>query len=273
MTHDGGGHPSWTAADVAKRSPVPLYYQLAELIRERVQSGSLGPGDQLPSERELAEQVGISRMTARQALAYLVRDGALVARPGVGTFVAAPKLTYDALHLLGFTEETMRHGEPVASRVLEQSVVTAPPPVAAALFLADGEATIKVVRLRSAGDVPILLETSFLPAACCPGLDQEDLERSSLYGLLELRYGLRLQRTSQTIEATLANDYESDLFDVVAGAPMLLLEGVTYTDEDRPVESFKAVYRADRLKFALASRRESNGRDPAAAPQVSLVLR
>jgi GntR family transcriptional regulator len=272
MTQDGSGRPGWSAADVAKRSPVPLYYQLAELIRERVRSGTLRPGDQLPSERELAEQVGISRMTARQALAYLVRDGALVARPGVGTFVAAPKLTYDALHLRGFTEETIRHGEPVASRVLEQSVVTPPPPVAAALLLADAEPVIKVVRLRSAGDAPVLLETSFLPAACCPGLDTEDLERDSLYRLLELRYGLRMQWTRQTIEATLANDYESDLFGVEPGAPMLLLDGVTYADEDRPVESFKAVYRADRLKFALASRRETNG-DDLAAPQVSLVLR
>lgn len=91
-----------------KSSPIPLYYQLAELIRERIQSGELKPGDQLPSERDLSEQVAISRMTVRQAVAYLVREGTLVVKPGVGTFVAEPKLTYDALHLLGFTEEMIR---------------------------------------------------------------------------------------------------------------------------------------------------------------------
>ncbi len=262
----------WQTATLSKGSPIPLYYQLAEVIRERVRSGELAPGRQLPSERELAEQAGISRMTARQAVAYLVRDGTLSVRHGVGTFVAEPKLTYDALHLLGFTEETMRHGGAVGSRVLEQAVVSPPPAVAVALELGAGEAAIKVVRLRSAGDVPVLLETSFLPATLCPGLAEEDLGRHSLYALLELRHGLRLERARQTIEATLANDYESALFALPAGAPMLLLEGVAYAEGGRPVEHFKAVYRADRLKLELESRREGGGPVGAGARQVSVVL-
>ncbi len=262
---------NWQGMLLSKESPIPLYYQLAELIRERVRGGVLAPGAQLPAERELAEQVGISRMTARQAIAFLVRDGTLVARHGVGTFVAAPKLTYDALHLLGFTEETMRHGDSVASRVLEQSVVPPPPGVAADLGLGPEERVVKVVRLRSAGETPILLETSWLPAARVPGLDQADLGAQSLYTLIELRHGLRLRRARQTIAATIANGYESELFDLPVGAPMLLLEGVTFDDEERPVESVKAVYRADRLKLALESWREGVG--PAtAAPQVSVVL-
>ncbi|MBA3416926.1 MAG: GntR family transcriptional regulator, partial [Chloroflexia bacterium] len=111
----------WSVLAPDKTSPVPLYHQLAEAIRERVRSGTLPPGEQLPPERELAERVGISRMTARQALAELTRDGALEVRHGVGTFVAAPKLTYDALHLLGFTEATLQHGDAARSRVLEQA--------------------------------------------------------------------------------------------------------------------------------------------------------
>jgi GntR family transcriptional regulator len=262
----------WQTAPLSKGSPIPLYYQLAEVIRERVRSGELAPGRQLPSERELAEQAGISRMTARQAVAYLVRDGTLSVRHGVGTFVAEPKLTYDALHLLGFTEETMRHGGAVASRVLEQAAVTPPPAVAAALGLAAEEPTIKIVRLRAAGETPVLLETSFVPAASCPGLESEDLETQSLYLLLELRYGMRLQRARQTIEATVANAYESGLFGVAAGTPMLLLEGVTYTDDDRPAEYFKAVYRADRITLELESRRDGGPHDNLAAPQMSVVL-
>src|SRR3712207_5275852 len=93
-----------------KHSPIPLYYQLAELLRERIRLGEFKPGDQLPSERALSEQYAISRMTARQALTFLVREGTLIARHGLGTFVAEPKLTYDTLHLLGFTEEMMHRG-------------------------------------------------------------------------------------------------------------------------------------------------------------------
>jgi GntR family transcriptional regulator len=257
---------------VSKRSPVPLYYQLAEWLRERIRSGELAPGDQLPADRELAEHAGISRMTARQAIAYLVRDGTLIVKPGIGTFVAEPKLAYDALHLLGFTEETMRHGGAVSSRVLEQTIVTPPAIVAAALELRPGEAAVKIVRLRSAGETPVLLETSFVPASGCPGLEEADLETQSLYLLLDLRYGIRLQRARQTIEATVANEYESDLFGIAPGTPMLLLEGVTYADGDRPAEYFKAVYRADRIKFELESRRDAGHGSITTAPQMSVVL-
>ena len=271
-TGNGRGDPDWSSPAPDKRSPIPLYYQLAELIRGRVRSGELRPGDQLPAERELADRAGISRMTARQALAYLVRDGTLLVRPGVGTFVAEPKLAFDALHLLGFTEETTRLGGVVASRVLEQAIDVPPPAIATALGLAPSETTVKVVRLRADGGTPLLLETSHLPTTLCPGLQREDLETHSLYTLLELRYGLRLHRARQVVEATIANEYESGLFRIHVGAPMLLLEGVTCTEDDRPVEVFKAIYRADRVKFALESHRETGRTTSAGAPQVSVVL-
>lgn len=258
---------------ISKRSPIPLYYQLAELIRERIRSGELASGEQLPSDRELAEQAGISRMTARQAIAYLVRDGTLVVKPGIGTFVAEPKLTYDAHHLLGFTEETMQHGGAVTTTVLEQDVIVPPPLVASALGLGPGETAVKIVRLRGAGETPVLLGTSYVPARRCPGLETADLGSQSLYGLLELRYSIRPQLARQTIEATVANEYESGLFGVDAGTPMLLLEGVTYTDDDRPAEYFKAVYRADRIRLEMESRRDAGSRSEAAPPQMNVVLR
>lgn len=154
---------------IEKSSPIPLYYQLAESIKEQIGSGHLRPGEQLPAERDLAEQVGISRMTARQAIAYLVREGTLEVRHGAGTFVASPKLTYDALHLLGFTAEMMRQGGVVGSRVLEQTVVTPPPRVAAELNLAPDDQAAKIVRLRFSNETPLLLETSFIPIALYPG--------------------------------------------------------------------------------------------------------
>lgn len=238
-----------------KNHPIPLYYQLVELIRERIQAGELKAGAQLPSERELSEQAGISRMTARQAVTYLVREGVLVVKPGVGTFVAEPKLAHNALHLLGFTEEIMQRGGAATSRVLEQAIVTPPLQVATGLNLASGETAIKIVRLRLSEEIPLLLETIFIPTTLCPGLEDEDLAAKSLYVLLEQQYGLHLSRTRQTLEVTTANDYESYLFNIELGAPMILLEGVTYLDRDRPVEYFKAIYRGDRFKFELESQR------------------
>jgi GntR family transcriptional regulator len=254
-----------------KQSPIPLYYQLAELLREQIRQGELAPGAQVPAERILAAHYGISRMTARQAIAYLVREGVVMARHGLGTFVAEPKLTHDALHLLGFTEEIMRQGGTVISQVIEQHRQAAPPAVAEALALDAGAEVIKVVRLRLTHELPLLLETSYLTAALCPGLDRVDLASQSLYSVLELRYGLRLRRARQVLEATTANDFEAEQFGITTEMAMFLLEGVAFDELDRPIEYSKAIYRGDRFKFSFTSERGSGAADPEGA-QISVVF-
>ncbi|HJZ46395.1 MAG TPA: GntR family transcriptional regulator [Roseiflexaceae bacterium] len=255
-----------------KSSPIPLYYQLAELIKEQIRLGELKPGEQLPAERVLSEEHAISRMTARQAIAYLTREGTLVARHGLGTFVAEPKLTHDTLHLLGFTEEIMQRGGNAISRVVEQAIVAPPLRVAGELQLRADELVVKIVRLRLSDDLPLLLETTFIPAYVCPGLERENLATQSLYALLEQRCGLRLKRARQTLESTVANEYESRLFGIVAGLPMILLEGVTTDEQARPVEYFKAIYRGDRFKFAFESERSVWLNDTPGMPRISVVL-
>ena len=254
-----------------KNSPIPLYYQLAEYLRERIKAGEYAPGDKLPAERELCEQTGVSRMTVRQALTYLTRDGVLVARPGVGTFVAESKLTYDALHLLGFTEEMMKVGGVVTSRVIEQAVVEPPQHVASKLSLPPGQSAIRIVRLRLAGATPMLLETTYVPAALCAGLEHENLAVNSLYVLMEQRYGLRLKFARQTLETVSTNEFESLHFELPAGTPMFLLEGVTYIDNGQPAEYFKAAYRGDRFKFALTSQRDF-ANESSDVPHLSVVM-
>jgi GntR family transcriptional regulator len=244
------------ALAVQKDNPVPLYYQLAEQIRERIASGEFQPGDRLASARLISEEAGISRMTVRQALDYLVRQGHLVVRHGAGTFVAVPKLTYHAVHLLGFTQEMIEQGRQPSSTVLEQAVLSPPTQVAARLGIQPNRPVVKVARLRLSQSIPVLLETVFLPHDSCPGLEREDLSEVSLYGLLEERYRLRPMRSRQTLEATIANDYESGLFEVPIGTPMILLEGVTFGPGDLPMEFFKAVFRGDRFQFEFESHGE-----------------
>lgn len=255
-----------------RRSPVPLYYQLVEHLRTRIRSGELKPGERLPSEVELGKRAGISRMTVRQALIYLAREGVLEIKPGVGTFVAEPKLAYDALHLLGFTEEMMARGGTVRSEVLEHAVVSCPPYAAAGLELSEDEPVVKIVRLRLVDEVPLLLETSFVPAALCPGLEDEDLAERALYELLEGRYGLRLERARQSIEARAASELEQRLFGIEAGTANILLEGVSYAEQGLPVEYFAAIYRGDRFRFTMDSRRQGRPEEEAGAPRVGVVM-
>lgn len=238
-----------------KQSPIPLYYQLAERIKDQIHAGELAAGDQLPPERDLAQQMGVSRMTARQALAYLVHEGLLEVRQGVGAFVTPPKLTHNAIHLVGFTEEMRGQGGAVTSMVLEQAVVISPPVVARRLGLPPQAEAVRITRLRQVNQLPLLLETSYLPAHLCPDLAQIDLTQHSLYAVLETRYHLHPHHTRESVEATVANAYEEQQLQVPSGAAMLLLEGITYSSDDLPIEYFKAIYRGDRFKFALESRR------------------
>lgn len=256
-----------------RQSPIPLYYQLAELLGEQIRQGQLQAGDQIPSERDLSDQHMISRMTVRQAIVFLVREGILITRHGLGTFVAEPKLTSEVSHLLGFTETIMQRGGTVSSRVLEQAIIAAPPRIAAGLGITKGARVVKIVRLRLSAGVPLLLETSYLPHLICPGIEREDLATQSLYTLLRQRYGIQIERAAQTLEATITNEFEAHLFGLDPGAPMVLLEGVAHDRSDAPIEYFKAVYRADRFKFAFASQRDHDlSEERELAHHVSVVL-
>ncbi len=167
----------------------------------------------------------------------------------------------------------MRQGAATTSHVLEQTLVTPPAPIARDLDLAAEAATTKIVRLRLSHDVPLLLETVYVPSSVCPGLELEDLTTQSLYSLLEGKYNLRLSRTRQTLEAISANEYEADLFGVPLGTGMLLVEGVTYLNTDRPAEYYKAIYRGDRFKVEMASQRDISSTEVTSAPRMSVVLR
>lgn len=253
----------WRMNLPGKQSPVPLYYQLAEAIEDQIAQGVLAPGDRLPSERDIAQQAGISRMTVRQALTYLAERGAIDSRQGVGTFVAYPKLTSDPLHLLGFTEQMMAIGGEVSSRVLGQELVPSPPPIATALRIEAGALVVRIQRLRSLNGTPMLLETSHFPEHLVTGLESIDLNHRSLYATLDFDYGVRLTHAQQCVEAVAANTAESALFGIDQGAPMLLLEGVAWTAENDPGEYFKAVYRGDRFKFALVANEPAAAETPA----------
>jgi GntR family transcriptional regulator len=119
-------------------------------------------------------------------------------------------------------------------------------------------------------EVPVLLETVHVPAQRFAGLERADLSRQSLYRLMREHYGVTIKGSSHTLEAVQANDYERHLFGVSAGTPLILLQGVTYDEADRPVEYFKAVYRGDRFKIQLDSRPQHEQNN---ASLMSVVMR
>lgn len=240
-----------------RSAPIPLYYQIKTWLVEAIESGQLSPGDRAPSERELTQRFGVSRMTVRQATAELESQGYLHRVQGKGTFVATPKVEQPLAALTSFTEDMRRRGMVPGTRLLSAEALPAGRWIAAALRLADSDRVYRLERLRLADGAPMALETSHIPVGAAPGLLESEAVKGSLYQVLAERYGLHLQRASQTLEAVAAGSYEAEALGVREGAPILLLERISYDQADRPVEFVRSLYRGDRYRFTTElSRRE-----------------
>ncbi len=239
---------------IDKETPIPYHYQLRELLRGEIVAGRWAVDEKLPSERELCEAFDLSRTTVREAIDALVNEGLLRREKGRGTFVASPKILEGLLQSpTGFSDSMVEQGIPVQTRVLRVEVGTAPYVVAQELRINSHDPIIIIDRLRCIFDEPILIVTSYLPQKLFPALIDEDLTDTSLYYLLRTRYGITIAKAKRYMEAVAANEMEAKLLKISTGAPLMLIESTTYTDEDLPFEYFKARHRGDRTRFLVES--------------------
>lgn len=245
-------------ARLKRNHPLPLYVQLHESLRADIHAGRWQPHQQLPSERELCERFRVSRITVRQALLELTREGLIYSRVGKGTFVSEPKIDQQLKTLTGFSQDMCARGSTPSSRVLEAKLQPATNDQASALHVSPNSEIVILSRIRFADGVPLAIETAHLPHHLCPNLLHHDFAVESLYDVLEREYGYRLTRAEQTIEAALANPREMALLQLVPPAPVLVMERLTFTDQGVLIEHVHSTYRGDRYKFrsALAPRPE-----------------
>jgi GntR family transcriptional regulator len=212
----------------------------------------------LPSERDLAAEFGVSRMTARMAVEELADQGFVYRVQGRGTFVRQPWVS-KSLALTSFTEDMLARGMRPATKVLASAERPAGAAAGHDLQISPAEPVVFVRRVRLADGVPICLEAVELPAALVPGLLGEALT-GSLYDLLASRYRIRITHAEQRIRATVLDQDEADLLGVAPVSPALLVERVSLDRAGRPVERARSVYRADRYDFRVAVDRRGPGR-------------
>jgi GntR family transcriptional regulator len=204
----------------------PLYARIQEYIAELILSGKLAPDSKIQSERDFSDDLGVSRMTVRRAMTELVNEGLLERKHGSGTYVARPKITYESSELANYTLAMQRRNIAVASQLLEFGEVVASRRLAESLQIEIGNPIYRVAMLRFANRVPVVLERVFIPRARCPGLEEWDLEKSSLQDLLTDAYHIQPGRISQTVEAAVAVDTVAQQLRVDEGFPLLMLSRV-----------------------------------------------
>jgi GntR family transcriptional regulator len=248
-----------------RSSPVPLYHQLGQEITRLIDTGVWPPRTQLPSERELCEKFGISRITVRQTLHQLVSEGRLVRAHGRGTFVTHAPLRKWLFPLVGFTEDISSRGQKPGAHVLAFEAVPPPPAVAHELELAPGEMAIVIKRLRLADGVPMAVETVHSPEKLVPGLLQENLEDHSFYALLRRQYGIEPARASQSWQAVACPRADARLLGIRPGNPVLQIGRTTYEKGGRPFEHLSSFFRGDRYVYVAEIGQRADERPALAA--------
>jgi GntR family transcriptional regulator len=236
-----------------ERAGSPIWARIEASLRERIESGELGPGQRLPAERDMARQLGVSRMTVRQALAALADRGLVERGVGQGTFVSGVgKLEYPLGRDTGLTEIVGRHGLVAGARVLEGRERGASAPVAAALEIEEGAPVVRLRRLRSAGGRPISIEDDWFPAARVPGLLQRELS-GSLLELLRADYDLDVGEVEERLEPVAAGAFEARVLGITVGAPLMLVERVVRDRDGTPAKFSRHRHRGDRSRFVIRS--------------------
>jgi DNA-binding GntR family transcriptional regulator len=231
---------------VNRSSPVPLYFQVAEQIDHAIQEGQLRPGDRIANEVALADQLGLSRPTVRQAIQTLVDKGLLVRKRGVGTQVVNAPIRR-RVELTSLYDDLTRSGLRPTTSVLGLELVPADEAAGQRLNLPGGHRVWRLQRLRSVKDEPLALMCNLVPEAVT-NLDGVDLEGTGLYEHFRSQ-AINLRVAHQVIGARTVDAREAKLLGVRKGDPVLTMERTSYDDKGRAVEYGMHLYRPDRYAY------------------------
>jgi GntR family transcriptional regulator len=238
------------------RPGIPLHEQISAWLREEMASGRLPPESQLPSEHELCDRFGVSRVTVRRALQTLDADGLIYRRPGLGSFVCDKRLAQGLVRLTDFAQDLSRAGVEATSRVLGQSTEPCPAAVAALLGLEPGAPVVRLDRLRLGDGEAMALDRTWIPPYYAQLLEGQDLTRETLYRVLEREYGIPALSGRYRITASSADSETARQLEVEAGEALLVIERTTRTVGDKAIYFQRRFYRSDRMAYELELSRD-----------------
>ncbi len=235
-----------------KNSPIPMYYQLAEELRKKIQDNIWPPGHCIDSERVLSQEYNLSRMTVRQAIGELVQAGLLTREKGRGTFVCEPKIKQR--DIMSFTEIMESSGIEFRTDVVAFEKIEADEDMYSVL---KSDELFRIQRLRLVKELIIAEEIIYIPCSTLPDLEKKDLF-GSFYKYLE-NHGHIVNNTEASIQAVLVDDYYRGLFRLKDAVPLLKVSSKNYTTEDKLLFIEESVYRSDKYTLDVnISRRKGS---------------
>ena len=238
---------------------IPLVYQLAEAIRDKIVRAEFSLEEPMPTEEQLQKTYGVSRTTVRLALAKLVNEGYIRRQQGKGTYVnprglvtkGKPKpLSRDMFGVKSTTKIIQSAGMKVRTEVLRFERELPSKEIAEKLGINEKDSVLHFERLRYADDRPLVLEKSWIPTAQCPDLTREDI-KGSLYLVLFKKYRHHVAAAHQRLRAILASEKNARVLNLQIGEPVMLVDGVTYLENGRAIEVEESYFRAEAIEFII----------------------
>lgn len=222
-----------------------LYYQLYDILCKDIKEGKYKPGDLLPTENDMIEQFGVSRVTVRKAMDMLMSDGLIGKRRGYGAYVEQKKMEQRLNKVVHFSNDMEQRGYKASVKLLENRKVMATKTIAQALSIPEGHPLIHIKRLRYADGVPMCIESAYLIYDWCPEVLNQDFAQLSLRHFLEENYDIVWKKASQKIFAMKANAQIAGNLNIKDGDPMIYLERISYNKDNVPGEYLQSYYRGD----------------------------
>ncbi len=235
---------------INKNLKIPLYLQLMQEIIKKIDNGFYKENDKLPSERELCSMYNLSRITVRQALQELEREGYINKVHGVGTFIAPKRYDQPLVKLYSFTEEMKKIGKNPSTKVIEFTTLTIDEHLAKKMNLLPNEEVYKIIRLRLADNEPLIYETTYLPKQKFPNLSANDLVTRPMYTVFYEDYRIEVTRAVETFSATVVREDESKYLEVNANQPAMLITRHAYF-KDQLIEFTVSVARGEKFKYIV----------------------
>jgi len=231
-------------------SRIPFYLQLKELLLKDIEGGVYKSGDKIPTEFELCDAYQISRPTVRQAVDELVREGYLVRKRRLGTFVSPRVFTKAATIFRTFAEEISEKGLPHSAKLIKKEIVKASEELAKILKVNPGDPLFHIVRLRLADNEPLVIRDSIIPCYLDEDLFDQDLEELILYEHFGKK-GYYPYRSKQTFQAVKASKEEAGLLEIQENDPLLSWDGIVFLEGDIPLEKVQVLYVGSRFCFEI----------------------
>lgn len=241
-----------------RNTHVPLYYQLKKVLRGQIRNNTYKERQMLPSENELIEMYGVSRYVARQALNELEREGLIVSRRGVGSFVNARRYTKQLSIMGSFTHSLAAVSDTATVRIVSREAIVPAEHILDALDLPANSQTVVVERVGSIEGEPIAVTKAYFPIEIGRVFLTEDLGNKSLYQLLETRLNTEPHRAEWILSVVPASPQQAQLLDIREGSPLICNRGTTFTAQGAPIEYSELCYRSDRVEFSITGFRRND---------------